>query len=117
MLGDGRCWLIGVEPVGASTARSLALGERIRGPVPRTIADGQTLNGPGVVTFPILQRVVDEIVQVDDDQIRAAMRALEDHCGEIVEPSGATGVAAVLAGLVDGRRIGTILTGGNRDAI
>ena len=52
--------MIGVEPEeGDDTRRSLEAGERVRIPVPRTIADGQQLPIPGEKTFPVVQRLVD----------------------------------------------------------
>src|SRR4051794_12902666 len=55
--------VIGVEPeAGDDTKRSLAAGERVRIDVPRTIADGQQLPMPGALTFPVVQRHVDEVV-------------------------------------------------------
>ncbi|MEA2123360.1 MAG: threo-3-hydroxy-L-aspartate ammonia-lyase [Solirubrobacteraceae bacterium] len=108
--------VVGVEPeAGDDTRRSLAAGERVTIPVPRTIADGQQAPAPGVNTFPIVQRLVSEIVTVSDDEIRAAMRIVHDELGLTVEPSGATGLAAFLGGRVTGERPGIVLTGGNVD--
>jgi threonine dehydratase len=108
--------VVGVEPeAGDDTRRSLAAGERVTIPIPRTIADGQQAPAPGVNTFPIVQRLVSEIVTVSDDEIRAAMRVARDEAGLVVEPSGATGLAAYLQGRVSGGRPGIVLTGGNVD--
>ena len=70
---------------------------------------------PGILTLEVNRRVVDHIVVVSDDQIRAAMRFLFERLKLVVEPSGAVGVAALLAGSIDaeGRRVGVILSGGN----
>ena len=69
--------IIGVEPeAGDDFQRSLAAGERVRIEVPRTIADGQQLPIPGELTFPVIQKLVDEVVTVTDDEIVAAMRLL-----------------------------------------
>ncbi|MEV4622183.1 pyridoxal-phosphate dependent enzyme [Asanoa sp. NPDC049573] len=107
--------VVGVEPVdGDDTRRSLAAGERVRIPVPRTIADGQAADIPGELTFSVNRRLVDEIVLVTDDQIREAMRFAFDRLKIVLEPSGATGLAAVLTGQVRGR-VGVILSGGNID--
>ncbi|HEX9999446.1 MAG TPA: threonine/serine dehydratase [Actinoplanes sp.] len=108
--------VVGVEPVdGDDTKRSLAAGERVRIPVPRTIADGQAAAIPGELTFSINRRLVDEIVLVGDDEIRAALRFAVDRLKLVLEPSGATGLAALLAGRLDPAppRIGVILSGGN----
>jgi threonine dehydratase len=110
--------VVGVEPeAGDDTRRSLAAGERVTIPIPRTIADGQQAPAPGVNTFPIVQRLVSEIVTVSDDEIRAAMRVAQDEAGLVLEPSGATGLAAYLEGRVQGVRPGIVLTGGNLDAL
>jgi threonine dehydratase len=110
--------VIGVEPeAGDDTRRSLAAGERVEIPVPRTIADGQAASVPGELTFSINRRLVDEIVLVTDDQIRDAMRFAFERMRIVVEPSGATALAALLAGRVERipRRIGLIVSGGNID--
>jgi threonine dehydratase len=110
--------VVGVEPeAGDDTRRSLAAGERVTIPIPRTIADGQQAPAPGVNTFPIVQRLVSEIVTVSDDEIRAAMRVARDEAGLTLEPSGATGLAAFLEGRVEGVRPGIVLTGGNLDGL
>ena len=109
--------VVGVEPAaGDDTKRSLAAGHRVSIDVPRTIADGQMANVPGELTFSINQRVVDEVVLVGDDEIRDALRFAFDRLKLVLEPSGATGVAALLAGRGAGRaavRVGVILSGGN----
>lgn len=108
--------MIGVEPAaGDDTRQSLAKGERVTIEVPRTIADGQALTSPGELTFEVNRRLVDEVVVVSDDEIRAAMRFAFERLKLVLEPSGATGLAAVLAGRAAGGRIGIVLTGGNVD--
>jgi len=111
-----RTQVIGVEPAARDvTKRSLASGERVRIPVPQTIADGQQGDIPGEMTFEVNRRLVDDVLLVTDDQIRATMRTLFDRCKVVVEPSGASALAAVLAGHLDvtGRRVGVTLSGGN----
>jgi len=83
--------------------------------VPRTIADGQQAPAPGVNTFPIVQRLVSEIVTVSDEEILAAMALARRELHLTLEPSGATGLAALLQGRVSGERPGVVLTGGNVD--
>ncbi|GAA3920006.1 threonine ammonia-lyase [Actinoplanes auranticolor] len=112
--------MIGVEPQdGDDTRRSLAVGERVAIPVPRTIADGQAADIPGELTFSINRRLLDEVVLVSDDEIRDAMRFAFERLRIVLEPSGATGLAALLAGRVRPlpRRTGVILSGGNVDAV
>lgn len=108
--------VVGVEPeTGDDTRRSLAAGHRVSVPVPRTIADGLAAGIPGELTFSINRRLVDEIVVVDDDEIRAAMRLAFERMKIVVEPSGATGIAALLAGRLGPvpPRVGVLISGGN----
>jgi len=110
--------VIGVEPeAGDDTRRSLAEGRRVRlGDVPRTIADGLAVDTPGELTFPLNRRLVDAVVTVSDGELVDAMAFLFERLKAVVEPSGAAGVAALLAGRVpdaSGRRVGVIVSGGN----
>ncbi|MFG2210813.1 pyridoxal-phosphate dependent enzyme [Streptomyces sp. NPDC048638] len=122
-LVPGIC-MIGVEPeAGDDTLRSLAAGHRVAVPVPRTIADGQAVDVPGELTFAINRRLLDSVVLVSDDEIRAAMKLAFERLKIVIEPSGAGALAALLARRVDlpavpGRyphlhRIGVIVSGGN----
>ncbi|MFD8307328.1 threo-3-hydroxy-L-aspartate ammonia-lyase [Streptomyces sp. NPDC059690] len=111
--------VLGVEPeAGDDTKRSLEEGRRVSVPVPRTIADGQALTTPGELTFSVNRRLVDAVALVSDDEIRAAMRFAFERLKIVVEPSGATPLAALLAGRVGSlpRRVGVIVSGGNVDA-
>ena len=108
--------VIGVEPeAGDDTRRSLAAGERVRIPVPRTIADGQQLPIPGELTFEVVRRHVAEIAVASDPEIVAAMRFLFERLKTVAEPSGACALAALLAGRVEakGLRVGVTISGGN----
>ncbi|MFB4266154.1 threo-3-hydroxy-L-aspartate ammonia-lyase [Nonomuraea sp. GTA35] len=114
-----RIRMIGVEPeAGDDTKRSLEAGERVSIPVPRTIADGQAAEIPGELTFSINRHLVDDIALVGEDDIRAAMRFAFERMKIVIEPSGATPLAALLSGRVTGlpRRVGVIVSGGNIDA-
>jgi threonine dehydratase len=108
--------VIGVEPeVGDDTRRSLAAGERVRVPVGRTIADGQQIDIPGQLTFPVILERVAEVVTVTDAEIVAAMRFAFERLKLVLEPSGASALAALLHGGVEvaGARAGVVLSGGN----
>ncbi|WP_290056829.1 threonine ammonia-lyase [Amycolatopsis solani] len=107
--------IVGVEPEdGDDTKRSLDAGERVSIPVPRTIADGQAASIPGELTFSINRNLVDDIALVSDDAVREAMRFAFERLKLVLEPSGATGLAAVLSGRVAASgRVGVILSGGN----
>ncbi len=113
---SGATRVVGVEPeAGDDTRRSLAAGHRVSIPVPRTIADGQAADIPGELTFSVNQRLVDEIALVGDDEIRAALRFAFERLKTVLEPSGASGLAALLAGRIDRLppRVGVVLSGGN----
>ncbi|MGW1587747.1 threo-3-hydroxy-L-aspartate ammonia-lyase [Streptomyces sp. NPDC002386] len=110
--------VVGVEPeAGDDTRLSLASGARVTIPVPRTIADGQALATPGEITFPINQRLVDAVCVVSDEEIVDAMRFVFERLKIVLEPSGASALAALMAGRVESppRRIGVIASGGNID--
>jgi threo-3-hydroxy-L-aspartate ammonia-lyase len=110
--------VVGVEPeAGDDTRRSLAAGERVSIPVPRTIADAMAADIPGELTFSINRRLVDGIVLVSDDELREGMRFAFDRLKIVVEPTGASGLAALLAGRLPSPppRIGVIISGGNVD--
>jgi threonine dehydratase len=109
--------IVGVEPEASpDTQRSLAAGKRIRVPIHRSIADGQLLETPGEITFEVISSLVDEVVTVSDSEIVEAMRLLFERAKLVVEPSGASAFAAVLAGRVGGDPIGVVLSGANVSA-
>lgn len=115
--------VVGVEPDAAADARdSLAAGEIVSWPAERagqTIADGLRVSAVGSLPFAHIRALVDEVVTVSDDEIRAAMRELATRARLIAEPSGAAAMAAHLAGRVprpasDDARV-VVISGGNVD--
>jgi threo-3-hydroxy-L-aspartate ammonia-lyase len=111
--------LIGVEPEDADdTKRSLAAGHQVSIPVSRTIADGQAADIPGELTFSINRGLVDRIVVVSDDEICAAMVLVFERLKMVIEPSGASALAALLSGRCPtaGLRVGVVISGGNISA-
>ena len=91
--------VIGVEPLASDdVARSLASGRRERVPVAPTIADGQQTATPGELTWPVIRSRVDGAVTVTDEQILEAMRFCFERLKLVVEPSGASALAALLSG-------------------
>jgi threonine dehydratase len=72
---------------------------------------------PGALTFPIVRQLVEQILIVTDDEIRAAVKFLLTRLKILVEPSGAVGAAALLFGKLPSglREVGVILSGGNVD--
>ena len=110
--------IFGVEPAdGNDTYLSLAAGKRIEIPPPATIADGLRAPMPGELTFPIVQKLVEQIILVTDDEIRATVKFLLTRLKILVEPSGAAAAAAVyFKKLPPGlERVGVVLSGGNVD--
>jgi threonine dehydratase len=110
--------VIGVEPeAGDDVKRSLETGEIVTIPTPRTIADGQQTTSPGERTFAVIRQRVDEIVTVSDEEIIDAMRFVFERMNAVLEPSGASALAALLSGRIDvaGRRVGVTWSGGNID--
>ncbi|MGH2972874.1 MAG: threonine ammonia-lyase [Gaiellaceae bacterium] len=106
--------VIGVEPeAGDDTRRSLAAGARVNIGVPHTIADGLQAAEPGRLTFEVNRALVDEIVTVSDDEILDAMAFLFDRLKLVTEPSGAVGVAGLLAGRAPRGNVGVVISGGN----
>lgn len=94
--------VVGVEPVGApSMRRSVEAGRVVALPEVRTIADTLAPRSVCERTLALTQRYVDEIVLVDDAQMVAAMRWLWAECNQLVEPSGAAVIAALLSGAVE----------------
>lgn len=113
-----RVEVYGVETEGADdTKQSFDLGRRVEIVAPTTIADGIRLRRPGKLTFEVVRALADDILVVSDDAVRAAVRLLLTRTKQVVEPSGAVPLAAVMEGLLPAhcRRIGLLITGGNID--
>jgi threonine dehydratase len=107
-----------VEPDTADdTRQSFLKGERVSIPPPPTIADGLRVPTPGKLTFPILQRVADDVLTVTDDEIIATLRFILFRMKLLVETSGATAAAAVMFNKLPAnvKRCGVVLSGGNID--
>jgi threonine dehydratase len=110
--------IFGVEPEdGNDTYLSVRAGQRVEIPAPQTIADGLRASRPGTLTFPIVQKLVEDIVLVNDSEIREAMKFLITRMKIVVEPSGAAPAAALLRHKLpnEAKRIGAVLSGGNVD--
>jgi threonine dehydratase len=114
------CALYGVEPeAGDDWLRSWHANERVTIPVPQTIADGQQTQQPGALTWPIVRAHARGVVTVTDDELRETMRFAFERLKLVLEPSGASALAAVLFGKLDvrGKRVGVTLSGGNVDPL
>jgi threonine dehydratase len=111
--------VIGVEAQAAPSARaSLDAGRIVRIETADTLADGIAIKRIGEVTFPLLQRWVDDVVLVNDDEIATAILLLLEREKTLVEGAGAAGVAALLATRFPLRRdedTVLVLAGGNID--
>ena len=117
---DGRVVrVIGVQAENsAAYPASLAAGEPLQVATRPTIADGIAVARPGDIPFAIIKDLVDDVVTVSDDDIARALLALLERAKQVVEPAGAVGVAAILAGKVHatGPTI-SVLSGGNIDPL
>ncbi|HEX2525514.1 MAG TPA: threonine ammonia-lyase [Geminicoccus sp.] len=83
-----------------------------------TIAEGIAVKNPGVLTLPIIERLVDDVVLVDEAALETAVLMLLEIEKTVVEGAGAAGLAALLshADRFRGRRVGLVLCGGNIDS-
>ncbi|WP_439592218.1 threonine ammonia-lyase [Microbacterium sp.] len=117
---DGRSIrIIGVQAENsAAYPSSLAAGHPLDVATKPTIADGIAVARPGNLPFEIIRELVDEVVTVSDDDIARALLMLLERAKQVVEPAGAVGVAAILAGKVDasGPTV-SVLSGGNIDPL
>jgi threonine dehydratase len=110
--------VIGVQPVGApAMALSWRQGTVVETDRIETIADGVAGRCPIPEVLEDLLVVLDDVMLVGEDSIKAGMRALYQHAGLVVEPSAALGIAAILEQpeRFAGRRVTTILCGSNVD--
>jgi threonine dehydratase len=111
--------IFGAEPAGADdAARSLAAGHLIPNKGTNTICDG-LLTSLCELTFGILKENLESIITVSDEDVVTAMKLLQEHLDIVVEPSGATVLAAVLTeefrALKDIDSVGLVISGGNLD--
>lgn len=111
--------IIGVEAEGAAGMRaSLDAGHVVTLDRIATIADGIAVKAPSALTLAHVDAFVDEVVTVTDDQIAQALIVLLERVKAVVEPAGAVGLAAILAGKIAGTGpVLAILSGGNVDPI
>jgi threonine dehydratase len=109
--------VIGVQAAGcASWTPSLAAGRPVEIERVTTVADGIAVQRPGDITFPLVQRFVDDVCEVSEDEICRAVVVLLERSKLMVEGAGAAGLAAVLAGKVKAREVVCVLSGGNLDS-
>jgi len=110
--------VIGVEPAGAACLKaSLEAGEVVTLPSANTIADGTAVKTPGSVIFPYLQKNLDGIITIEDEELVMSYLDIVENHKMVVENSGLLAVAAVKHLDVKDKRIVAILSGGNMDVI
>ncbi len=114
-----RVRIVGVQAEGCAAVRpSLSAGEPVALKNAVTIADGIAVKRPGDLTLPIIQALVDDIVEVSEDDIARGIAHCVQSARLVVEGAGAAGVAAVLAGKAGVRPEDVLcvpLCGGNID--
>ena len=113
-----RVKVYGVQAEGADAiARSFREGKLVTTESASTIADGIAVKAPGDITVELIRRYADGVLTVSDTAIADAILLLLERCKQVVEPAGATPLAAVLSGALDvkGKRVVCVLSGGNID--
>lgn len=103
----------GCDPI----ARSFQAKQYLTSETAATIADGIAVKVPGDITVDIINRCADGVVTVSESEIANAILLLMERCKQIVEPAGATPLAAVLSGKIDvtDKRVVCVMSGGNID--
>ncbi len=113
-----RVQLIGIQAEGApAIVNSFKAGERLISDSIHTIADGIAVKAPGELTMQIIQESVDDMLTVSDGEIAAAILLLMERTKQVVEPAGASTLAAVLSEKerFAGKKVACLLSGGNID--
>ena len=113
-----QCRVVGVEPAaGNDGQQSFKAGHVVQIPTPHTIADGAQTEALGQLTFPIIQRLADDMVTATDEQLVESLRFFAERMKIVVEPTGALAFAGAQHGNVDihGARVGVLISGGNVD--
>ena len=109
---------VGVEPAGANCMQaSFAAGKVTTLPTVNTIADGTAVKTPGSQIFPYIQKNLDDIITVTDDELIVSFLDMVENHKMIVENSGLLTVAALKHLNVKDKRVVSILSGGNMDVI
>ena len=113
-----RIQVIGVQAAGApAIAENFKKDEVTPSATVHTIADGIAVKNPGKITMEYINQYVDQMVTVTDAEIAGAILLLLERTKQVVEPAGATPLAAILNGKVDikGKKVCCVLSGGNID--
>ena len=109
--------IVGVQSSGCpSMVQSIAAGKPMRLASASTVADGIAVKEPGDLTFDLIQKYVDEIVTVDEDEIANAILVMLERCKIVAEGAGAVSVAAVMHEKFDtSGKLCCVISGGNID--
>ena len=110
--------VIGVEPAGANCMQeSIKAGKVVTLPSASTIADGTAVKTPGSKIFPYVKNNIDDIITIEDEELIVAFLDVVENHKMIVENSGLLTVAALKHLDVKGKKVVSILSGGNMDII
>ncbi len=110
--------VIGVEPAGANCMQeSIKAGKVVTLPSASTIADGTAVKTPGSKIFPYVKKNIDDIITIQDEELIVAFLDVVENHKMIVENSGLLTVAALKHLDVKGKKVVSILSGGNMDII
>ncbi len=110
--------VIGVEPaLGNDTYLSIQANKRIKVDASNTVADGLRTSVPGEMTFPILQKHLDDIVLVSEAEIKSAFTFVLERMKQLIEPSSATTIAALMSEKINlkDKHVVCLISGGNID--
>ena len=112
------CIIYGVEPeAGNDGQQSFRSGKIVHIDTPKTIADGAQTQHLGQYTFPLIQKNVNDILTVSDNELVTSMKFIAERMKIVVEPTGCLGFAAARARKAElrGKKVGIIISGGNVD--
>ncbi|MDO5519069.1 MAG: threonine ammonia-lyase [bacterium] len=110
--------VIGVEPAGANCMQeSLKAGKVVSLPTVETIADGTAVKTPGSNIFPYIQKNIDDIITIDDRELIVSFLDMIENHKMVVENSGLLTVAALKHLDCKGKKVVSVLSGGNMDVI
>jgi threonine dehydratase len=110
--------VIGVEPAGANCIQeSIKAGKVVTLPTVDTIADGTAVKTPGIKIFPYIQKNIDEIITIEDDELIVSFLDLLENHKMLAENSGLLTIAALKHLNVKNKKVVSIISGGNMDVI
>ena len=110
--------VIGLEPTGAASMKaSVEAGHVVTLPTVNTIADGVAVKTPGDQVFPYIQKNVDDIITIDDDELVDAFLDMMERHKMIVENAGLLSIAALNHLKCKDKNVVSVLSGGNMDVI